>query len=926
MIRNLAIFIMMNISVPYIATAQVSVFQNITTLDGLPSNYVFQIDEDENGFLWAATDKGLAFYNGFKWQNYGTDNLLPGNYVNQVVCSGKGGLWMSISNKGIYYFDFRLKTISQVSEENVAGLVADKEGTLSYSVSTKQGPVIYLVKADNPTRPEMSKPQKKNQPTDPSLFLNFKDTNAIIKADSLYFSDSYLYRLQPDGNILKKKLFDQGNAGIYVTSIREGFWITDHSTKVFFINKDFTKTIEYNTRNGLITPLISSIYISNNNQTLICTMGAGIQVLLPEGNLAVTTNNAQVSGIAFENNLAYAVTEKNLFVMNLLQGSLQHKFDLPEKQIMHVNVIDGKIYVSSLFGFSIYEIKRDQLVKKEFVAFGTGISSVIKVNNSFITSSFGSGIIDADTLRKSAQRMPGAIKYPLMERMQSLRSGFTAYNYEDGVYFFDTKNVEVAYLNTKNGLLSNNIYHVMEDGDRLWISTAKGISMAENFRVIRSFPINFPNSTDRCIACFKDSSNRLWMVSNKRLWRFDGDKFIPTNNSILIENKNDQIIEAVFNPETNSLLVGTNQQLFLLKMDKIYFDSSVKKPALLQAAADGERLNTASLNSFSYNTDVLTFSFKPTFNTNFTESRIYYNLEGFSKEYQQMSDSLTLQFSKLRPGNYTLFAKTVNADGFESEATPLTRFTIEKPFWQTWWFSLLFLIASVFITYTITWRNSRKRQLQLEKDKKMAEQLVVERERISKELHDNLGANLVTMIAQTDNIETNLLNNKTEEALKKTQELSNHSRETVNILRETIWAVQENEHSLDDFVLRVKNYLQRTLPVKNIDWHVTNTGSLNNNLSAAHTLNLFRIIQETTQNIIKHSGAKSAAFDFNAALTELSMTISDNGVGFNSNDSYRTNGLKNIKSRTEDLGGIASFVSTEKNGTTISITITTESL
>ena len=909
---------------PYYTNAQVSVFQNITTLDGLPSNYVFQIDEDENGFLWAATDKGLAYYNGFKWQNYGTDNLLPGNYVNQVVCSGKGGLWMSISNKGVYYFNFKHKTISNVSEENVNGLTVDKEGTLSYSVSTKNGIISYFVKAANPTRPEIINFKKESQHMDLSSILKDKGINATLIADSFYSSGSYLYRIQPDGNILKKKFFDPGNTGFHVTSTREGFWIADNSTKVFFTNKDFTKTIEYNTGNGLLTPLISYIYVSNNNQTLICTMGAGIQVLLSEGNLAVTTTNSQVSGIAIDNNLAYAVTEKNLFVMNLLQGSLQHKFDLPEKQIMHVNVIDGKIYVSSLFGFSVYEIKRNKLIKKEFVAFGTGISTVIKVNNSLITSSYGSGIIEADTLRKSSRIIPVVKKYPLMERMQNLQSGYTAYNYEDGVYFFDKNRIELAYLNTKNGLLSNNVYHVMEEGDNLWISTAKGISIVKNLRVVRSFPINFPNSTDRCIACFKDNANRLWMVSNKGLWRFDGDKFIQTHNTTLIENKNDQINEAAFNPATNSLLVGTNQQLFLLNMGKIHFDSTVQKPILLQAASDGKPFNTTSSNSFSYNTDVLSFSFKPTFNTNVTESRIYYNLQGLSNEYQQLTDSLTLQFSKLRPGNYKLFAKTVNTDGFESDATPLTHFTIEKPFWQSWWFSTLFLIGSVFITYRITQRNSKKRQHQLEKEKKMAEQLIAERERISKELHDNLGANLVTMIAQTDNIESNLLNNKTEDALKKTQQLSNQSRETVNILRETIWAVQENEHSLEDFVLRVKNYLQRTLPVNNIEWLVTSTGSLNNNLSAAHTLHLFRIIQETTQNISKHSGAKLATYNFNAAFTKLTITITDNGVGFDTGNSYRSNGLKNIKSRTEDLGGIVSFDSTVNSGTSISITINTE--
>ena len=914
----------MSILVPYDTNAQVSVFQSISTSDGLPSNYVFQLDEDENGLLWAATDKGLAFYNGLKWQNYDTDNLLPGNYVNQIICSGKGGLWLTISSKGFFYFDFKNQTITKISEEYVGGLVVDKEGTLYYTKESKNGRINYYIKADKPTRSVVNYKNKNNQGKNLPQFLKIKNISAKLIADSIYSSGSYLYKIKADGGIAIKQFFDPGNKGFHITSTGDGYWVADNSTKVFFTTKEFTKSIEYNFANGLLTPLISTIYVSDNNQTLICTMGAGIQVLLPEGNLKIATNNSAIAGIAIEKNLVYAVSEKHLYIINILLDTLLHKFNLPDKQIMNINIIGGQIYISSLFGYSVYKISGNQLIRKEFVELGAGISAVLNVNHKLITSSYGSGIIEAATLKKKEKETPLMSRHPVMERMQNLQTGFTAYNYEDGIYFFDKEYQEIACLNTTKGLLSNNVSHVMEDDNTMWISTAKGISIVKNFQVVRSLPVKFPNSTDKCIFSFKDNSNRIWMVSNKGLWRFSGEKFIQTHNTILLENKNDQIIEAAFNPATNSLVTGTNQQLFLIDMGKINFDSTVQKPNILQASADGIELNPALLNRFSYNTDVLSFSFKPYFNKNFTESRIYFKLKGLNDDYQQLSDSLNLQFSKLRPGNYTLFAKSVNADGFESDSTILTHFKIEKPFWQMWWFGTLLLSASVLITYFITVRISKKRQDLLKKEKKMAEQLVVERERISRELHDNLGANLVTMIAQTDNIETNLINNKPEEALKKTRQLSNHSRETVNILRETIWAVQENEHSLEDFLLRVKNYLQRTLPVKNIDWVATSTGILTKNLSATQTLNLFRIIQETTQNICKHSGADLATYKFIGHLNQLTIIITDNGPGFDAGRTYWNNGLKNIIGRTDDLGGKVTFSRTENSGTTITITITSE--
>lgn len=910
------------ISVSYHAIAQVSVFQNITTSEGLPSNYVFQVDEDENGFLWAGTDKGLAFYNGFKWQSYTTDNLLPGNYVNHVLCSGKGGIWLEIYSKGIYYYNFQKNFFLEVTRKNGTNYRVDKEGNLYYSLTTKNnGNIQYSVSPNSPTRPEIITPNSTGDLNKENLLLKDKKIIGSIPKDSLYYSFEAIYKQQTNGYFLQRNFFNSANKKIDIITTPKGYWIFNSISKVYFSDKSLTKIIQYDTCNGLLTSLISSIYISKNNQTFISTMGAGIQTLMPEGNWSIGTNNMQVTGLTTENNLAYAVTEKNLYVINLLNSSLKYKFDLLEKQVMNVSIIDKKIYISTLYGFSIYAIIGNRLVKKEFIDLGSGISSVIKVNESILTSSYGNGISEAGILRKSKTKI-SPIPYAVLERMQNLSFGFAAYNYEDGLFFFNKSSTELAHLNTRNGLPSNTVYHVFEEGDSLWISTAKGISVAKNFKIVKSFLINTKNNTEKCIFCFKDNSNRLWMVTNKGLWRFEGNKFIATYHTLLIENKNDQINEAVFNKATNSLLAGTDHQLFILNMDKIHFDSTVLIPALLKATADEIVFNPASKNKFSYNTDKVTFTFRPTFINNFTRNSVYYKLQGLTNDYQKLTDSLTLQFSKLRPGKYMLYAKAINVDGFESESTLLNHFTIEKPFWQKWWFSTSIAMGCIFITYSITRRMAKKRHHQLENENKMAQQLIVERERISKELHDNLGSNLVTMIARADNIEINLLNDKTEEALKKTQELSNHSRETVNILRETIWAVQENEHSLEDFVLRVKNYLQRTLPVNNMEWLVNTTGKLDNLLPSAHTLHLFRIIQETTQNIIKHSHASMITYDFEASNSQLLLRVSDNGIGFDFNQLFGTHGLKNIESRINDLGGKVSFLSNESSGTTILITIT----
>lgn len=200
----------------------------------------------------------------------------------------------------------------------------------------------------------------------------------------------------------------------------------------------------------------------------------------------------------------------------------------------------------------------------------------------------------------------------------------------------------------------------------------------------------------------------------------------------------------------------------------------------------------------------------------------------------------------------------------------------------------------------------------------MEERVSLERVRISKDLHDHLGTSLVTMIAQTENIENNLKLNNIDGALDKVRQLSDQSRDTIDVLRETIWAVQENSHSVSEFILRTRNFLQRAYLSANIEWEVTLTGSGQSILSANQTLQLFRVIQESTQNIIKHAFATSTRYVFFENENELRLEISDNGRGIHT-DSEAGNGIENIKQRIQQIGGLVNFHSNK--GTIIFISL-----
>lgn len=953
-LKGIVFHIICCIGMPFFTGAQVSRFRHISTNDGLPSNYVFSVSEDENGFLWAGTDKGLAVYNGISWKTYTTEQSLPGNYINQVICTGKGGLWLGVSGKGLYYLDVKTWTFTFNSDllgpdgfsirpgGNVFFLHAKDANYSLYSANAekpavsvlqfkttncnhafswdtdKKQLIIFSKQSDMPVRgiDYVDKHWSRQEIRLPASIPDGDYYNKIN--DSIYVNPPYILTLPTGRPAYSKEMAWHPGPKALVKEVPNGYWVFDKSASAVFADKTFNLVSMYDQGNGLGTTMVESISVSSKGYTLFCTMGSGIQLLLPEGNRILNTGELRVTAIDISGDKAYAVTPKELKVIPLSGKSALKTFVHEEREVMNVQLFDNRIYISSLYGVGVYEIRGEQLLKKEMIPVGAGVSSVLPVSNTLLLSTYGSGIQDLTLLKKTKRFRPVG-RYPVIEKMQLLRNGYAAYDYENGVFLFDRQQEEKAFLSAASGLPASAVFNLFGEGDSLWISTAKGVALVKGYKVIKTYPVKESGLT-RCMACFRDHDKRLWMVSNKGMWRFDGNRFISMNSHSLIENKEDQIVSVMFDTVSNILVTGTMKQLVLTDMGGLRLTKTVKSPELLYATADEKDFNKPGSHLFPYNTDNIRLQFKPALTSQLTSTHIYYRLDGLTNEWSLLADSLGLSFHKLRSGNYRLLARTVNPDGFESEETELIRFSIRPPFWQEGWFIVLALFGSVLLTYILTKLYQLRQRKQQNKENRLKEQLLKERERISRELHDNLGASLTTIIAQTDNIETQLLRDRPEEALKKTLQLSEHSRETVNILRETIWAVQENEHSLEEYILRVKNYLQRMLTPVNIEWQVNTSGTLEKKLSPVYTLHLFRIVQEVTQNIIKHAEAKQVEYAFNTDGQNLRICITDDGKGFDAENAAANNGLKNIQHRTAEMNGTCTIHSSEE-GTRVELTI-----
>jgi two-component system NarL family sensor kinase len=189
-----------------------------------------------------------------------------------------------------------------------------------------------------------------------------------------------------------------------------------------------------------------------------------------------------------------------------------------------------------------------------------------------------------------------------------------------------------------------------------------------------------------------------------------------------------------------------------------------------------------------------------------------------------------------------------------------------------------------------------------------------EKLRISRELHDNIGSQLTFISNSIESFETeNGLNGKLQEAHKIT-------KNTIQELRRTVWLINQSEFSLEEFVIKLRDYvkpLETGKPI--IIIHADNPEDCI--FKPIMATNLFRIIQECVNNSLKYAHASLLEITFKCEVNKLHLIIADNGKGFDPkivSDGY---GLKNIKARVEILKGIYTLETEAKKGTKINIFI-----
>jgi signal transduction histidine kinase len=437
---------------------------------------------------------------------------------------------------------------------------------------------------------------------------------------------------------------------------------------------------------------------------------------------------------------------------------------------------------------------------------------------------------------------------------------------EKGLYVFSVQGKLLKEFTHENGLRNDCMYAILplDSGATVFASSNLGLSLISLSGTVKNFSKEMglqENEFNTGAAC-KTSSGKFYFGGINGI-----TAFYPASLSAISDTPSLYITRLVVNDSLFNSSSGTWQGDSILlnyRQNRLRFD----------IAAIG------LLNTSEYVYQYRMTSFENSWQTTYLPTGINYTLE---------------------PGKYEL--EIICHPILSSEISFKKRFVIRifPPWWQTWWFRILSLLLLSTIIGSLVYGFNRRRYMKKIRALETRHKIQLEKERISRDLHDNIGVQANAILHNSI-----LLSDERSDTKIIVADLQETAKEMLVNLRETLWALKTSDVTAKELWLRIINFMkQMGRHYTVINFKTEGDAPENSVLNSNKALNIVLVLQESVNNAVKHAGATTITASSTTIDNPWIITIMDDGKGFNLNvasikkDAY---GLQNMKERAASAG------------------------
>jgi signal transduction histidine kinase len=301
-----------------------------------------------------------------------------------------------------------------------------------------------------------------------------------------------------------------------------------------------------------------------------------------------------------------------------------------------------------------------------------------------------------------------------------------------------------------------------------------------------------------------------------------------------------------------------------------------------------------------------------------------YRLDGFDQSWTEPTSAREATYTNLESGQYRFHVMASNSDGVWNSTEAILPFEVKPVLWQTWWFRVSCMVASLVLLWALY--QLRLRQVAHQFNIRLEER-VSERTRIARDLHDTLLQSFHGLLLRFQ-AATNLLPERPAEARKTLERAIDQAAQAITEGRDAVQGLRSSTVVANDLALTINTLGQELASGETnsnaAEFHVEVEG-IPRNLHPILRDEVYRIAAEALRNAFRHAQARRIEVEIRYER-QLRLRVRDDGKGIDAKhldgDGYAGHyGLRGMRERAKLMGGKLVVWSELDSGTEVELSI-----
>ena len=730
-----------------------------TTKDGLPSNSVYRSVLDSHGFLWIATENGLAKFDGKNFKSYTTTQGLPDNEITDLFIDSSQTIWVTPFRKTPAYYNAVKDRFE--NDETDPELQKIELGNANRGSVLEYGGIAFSNNQRNffiykNGKVQVYKGLLSILKGTPEKVIEYKpDSYFLVCSDSIrVFNNGRITKSFPLDNtaIFNSEYFNHtlyisaGNQVKKYTVTDDGDIVLKQKKEFPFVIRIFCKAGQHlavTTYNGttypmdtatldLKDPLLYNVAVRNiledkSGNTWISTIDKGLIKIQQKRISSYTINDKALNDQIAQNFNTLLVSNRKIFAGNNYGEVLVYDgvYDIKKISLSKEKNMDGtvrkiielkdNIYVACQTGSFIIDKKTYQVLRRFEGQDNSSTKAALVLNDSVL-------LLGNHVLVKKYNIKKNEITETVVKRVTALGMGLIKNIYigsNDGLYRWDKDSL--FYFGKQYKALSYRVNTICTTAEGLvWIGLGSdSLLILKNDSLIRSIVLGDVIPGNVCKSLYSNKSGEIWLGTNKGLNKIE---YQVKGNAVTNVNTFFSVSDGLIGEQVNDITIN-NDTVYVATSGGISFlPANLHLPVadittfITRVSVDGK--DTLVLDSYSlpYDKNNISIDFSGVDLTG------YYPLFEYNvnNTVWVRSDKNSIGL-RLLSGNYNIQIRAIKRDGTPSSQSATVNIYIATPFWKSGIFWTVMVFALFIASILFLQRSGRLKQ------KKAVEKVLTEK-------------------------------------------------------------------------------------------------------------------------------------------------------------------------------------------------------